>query len=693
MIHKLKNRAMFLKGAEDRIQTRIVEEDARKRVIEDGNVSELDRVLMLPLREDADEIDREVWNYQRLYTSAYEEGWRFFPCQVEALRIFERTGRGFFPIGVGLGKTIICQACVHYDISKGRSDVVALLIPPGLVDQTLRDIKAARKRMPLDHKVYCLGGKTRKRRKEIIRGRRRGLYIFPYSLLSSPSGEDELRAIDPDLIVADEVHSLADRTSARTRRVFAWKTERDIPPRLVGLSGTITSKSIKNYHHLIKWATGEECPLPRPQNEADVWASVLDTDASTPTTRETIDLFYRLRNWAREAGADPKDITANTAGLRKAYQYRLTTSPSVYSTSQEDIGVSLTYTQHMVSHSSPELTQHIKNIRELYLTPNGDEIDHAIHAYKWLYELHSGFYNELVWPTTEAWAKRKDLSEDAAAAALDAAKEHHEAEQDLARGIRRWISESASPGLDTPFLLKGDMHRHGSRNVGSELYELWRTAKDLEFDDMPERLSRAVRVDPFKIEFAIGWINHHRKRYGKRTGALIWIYNIEMGRWLHEECLAAGLEDVIYCPAGPRGNREITDQEYNQDKIVIASIPAHNTGKKLHWFQHQLFLQWPRDPKTAEQVVGRTHRVGQEADELTVDICLGGEFEQQNFFACMLDSLYIQQTTGNRRKIIYAHYDPLPTQFPADVLVERGFGHMGSHLKEVDSAALEERFG
>ncbi len=708
---KVRARAQALPRAKDTIEGTIVERVASRgrvlRTLRGDPPKELDRILELPVKTPLEPHQAEILNRSLLLATPYESGFRLFPPQVEAMRVFQRIGAGFFPIAVGWGKTLICLMCAHYALTNG-ADRVLLLVPSQVLNQLVNiDLAWARERVPMGFREYVLGNKTSQQRKRLIAPQRRGLYIMPYSLLSSSSrdhvpdcpdkkrckcpsrtGETELREIDPDLIIADEVHNLSDRRSARTRRLFDFVEDREVKPRFVGLSGTITDKSIKDYHALIKWALGDLCPLPRTATELNTWALMLDSGMeANPDAHE---MFHRLRNWAQKHVKDPSKITPNTAGLRRAYQHRLTTCPGVFATNEEEIGVSLVFSNFKDGYDpGPKLLELIKDVEETWTTPNGDEIDHAIHSYKWLYELNAGFYNELVWPSVEVYAKRRGLDEVMAGVILDQAKEYHFLSQEYAKELRQWIQENASPGLDTPFLIGGDMSHHQDKNVGRELYQTWKRMKDQDFEGRPDRDARAVRVDPFKINFAVGWAAAHRKRQGRKKGAVLWVWHQEMGSWLYEELLRYGVEDVLYCPAGSLANSQIVDPA-NSGKIVVASISAHGTGKNLQHFQHQLFVQWPRSPRQAEQTLGRTHRNGQEADTLYIYTCNRSVFDQMNFASCLNDALYIHQSTGNRQKVIYGRYDPLPAIFPHAVLRERGF-----EVKPLASSgeqALVERF-
>jgi hypothetical protein len=162
-----------------------------------------------------------------------------------------------------------------------------------------------------------------------------------------------------------------------------------------------------------------------------------------------------------------------------------------------------------------------------------------------------------------------------------------------------------------------------------------------------------------------------------------------MGAWATELLQNSGFP-VEHAKAGDEWNSKLADPERTASKWLVASMPAHGTGKNLQYFQNQFFLQWPRPATTAEQVIGRTHRNGQEADELVVLTCNSSEFDQMCFAATLVDALYIHQTTGPRQKLIYGTYVEMPKIYPSDMLRERGFENQ--LLVPQLQKALEERF-
>jgi hypothetical protein len=56
---------------------------------------------------------------------------------------------------------------------------------------------------------------------------------------------------------------------------------------------------------------------------------------------------------------------------------------------------------------------------------------------------------------------------------------------------------------------------------------------------------------------------------------------------------------------------------------IIASIAANGTGRNLQAWSRNLITSAPSTAPGVEQLLGRTHRTGQEADTVTVDILLG----------------------------------------------------------------------
>jgi len=415
-------------------------------------------------------------------------------------------------------------------------------------------------------------------------------------------------------------------------------------------------------------------------------------------------------DWARER-FPMQHIGEDTAGFRKAFKLRLNTAPGVVATGDAEIGPSLLMDNLPVR--SPEqcegwekLEELRRKVQEQWLTPNDDEIEHALLTYKWLYELAAGFYNELTYPDEELFAQRERVTLEEAYTILEGARVLHACQQEFNSGMRTWIDAFGRQGLDTPLLVRSNMFKAGFRDTGHDLYELWtswrrcrETLKQLLLDtnastmgenELKERLGRCLRdknivqVCPFKINHAVRWAQDLPKR---DPGAIIWVKNIGVGTWL-VEALREGGVDPVHCPAGGSNNEKILDPS-NEKRVIVASMDAHGTGKNLQGFNRQLFLQWPRSAKLAEQTLGRMHRNGQKANEVWAYTVVTTEFDELCMAATLNDSLYIHQT-GGRQKLIICTYTKQPKIFPSGVMKERGFSN--KILGEIDRRALEEKF-
>jgi hypothetical protein len=661
---------------------------------------EIQRIVNLPLVLPLTPEELEEYNRTHVMADQYEAGWRLFPVQADSMYGFETYGGLFGPIGVGWGKTLVDFATFGIAWNKGIQRGV-LFVPANVLGQLVNtDIAFARSKIGISYPLHVLdSGKSLQTRKDLCRSKRRGLYIMPYSLLSAKDASDNLEAISPQILICDEAHNLAKASAARTKRVIAYITHHQ--PQLVIMSGTITKKSIKDFYHLIKPCLRDNCPLPLSETIANDWAAMIDAAASsadyTPPPAGTGPLVPLLE-WARtHFGDDPgaQRFTSDVFGFRRAFQERLNSAPGVVTSGDSSIGTSLVICNKPVENYEncegyKKLDFLVEQVQDLMVTPNGDEIEHAIHAYKWLNELcGAGFYNELTWPEDAVYAERKKITEAQAKDILERAKDHHKAGQRYAKCLRTWLKEKARPRMDTPFLIAGDMARNGATNVGVELYKLWKEHKDLDFEGRPDRDSHAVRICPFKINAAVQWCLEHINGHPDE-GAIVWVDHIEVGLWLTEALKSAGI-NPLHCPAGERFNLLILDPK-SGNRIVVASYNAHGTGKNLQHFQHQYFLEWPRSAAMAEQTLGRTHRNGQMADELIVYTNQTLVFDQMCFAACLNDALYTHQTTGNRQKLIYAVYaEPRPKIFPPSILRQQGIDAI--MLTAEQRRAMVERFG
>ncbi len=645
---------------------------------------ELVRILNLPVQLLPDEEAHELFCYDRMLAPAFAKGDRLFVIQAGMVAAYEAVRGGLFPVGVGWGKSGASIMISQSAYNSGRRKIL-LLVPVQQVGGLLkRHIPEWRGKVPLSVPFHFLAGRSAASRKAIVDSNAPGVYVFPYSLLSAPDTLYLLEKIKPHTVIADEVHNLKNPKAARTKRLLEVLKEQVPRPELVGMSGTITAKKIGEYHHLATLALGDHSPLPRSGNMAWHWGQLINNDAEAPDARMTR-LMEPLLDWAGETFPGQKFDVEQTESYRRAYRLRLTSAPGIVATGDEEIGASLCITNSEPAPPGQPLLDLIKKVQDEMTTPTGQAISHSIHTFKWIYELSAGFYNNLVWPTVEEVQKNRRVGPVEAELMLEKAKTNLAAHQEYTKSLREFFAFSPA-GLDTPREVANSIVRYGSKHVPKELCELYHVWKASKFDGMPERKKVPVRLDSYKVDHAVNWCK-------ERQGGVLWVYHQELGEWLMDALVKAGA-DPVHCPAGADDVIESIGDPLRGgkgDRICVASMSAHGTGKNLQAFHEQLYVQWPRQPIMAEQTLGRLHRNGQEADTVFAHTNLTIEFDHVNRAAQLNDSLYIQQTTGVRQKTVIADYDPMPLIYSDEFLREQGA--QPERLSKDQKARLKELFG
>lgn len=652
--------------------------------------SEIGRICSLPIAEPLSDAEVEALQRVHVKEQAYEDGFRLQRVQVEALQFFIETGGLFAPIQVGGGKTLISLRCVGIAVEQGIQRI-CLFVPSQVYSQLVNhDIAWARRRVPLGTSFYQMGGKSPARRMELAGGRR-GCWIIPYSLLSTQDSYTLLEKIRPELMIFDEAHHLKNRDSARTKRIRTyWRKYR---PKCVCLSGTMTAKSLNDYAHLLMMSLGQGAPVPLEANMVQEWAATLDSEQANTEEwhkpRTSAGPLRPLINWSND-NFPATQLQFDVPGFRHAFQNRLLTTPGVVSSPPDALGTSIVVenlqADRMAAEGGSNLTSLLDRLNNDWVSPSGDELDHAMQVWKCNNELTAGIYNALVWPDAGKVAESRNISVDFAEELLTRSKEYHRLQQEYHRVLRQWFSSHPHrPGLDTPMLVGSSMAKHGSRDVGTVLYDAWRLKESADFEGRIERQSVPMRVCDYKIQKAISWAK-------ERDQGIVWYWHQVMGDWLFEKLVAAGI-NAVHCPAGKQANDFLTSEgaaDRCSKKILVCSIAAHGTGKNLQFMTDQIFVQLPVNELSMEQAIGRTHRKGQTADEVIITTLISSEHDRMALGAILNDAIYVRETMNSPRKVLIASWNPMPTTFGSEVLIRAGA--QATLLTARQQQLLRERF-
>ena len=628
--------------------------------------------------------------------------WKLFPEQVKAMLQFHLYMSILCPIKVGGGKTWISvmvanDAFVHFGKRK-----ILLMNPPKLINQLCdTELPLYRRHMSINVPFYWLTKEAKGKRMLSAKSGRAGVYVLSYSMISRGEGSELMHAIKPDIIIGDEIHRIAsDKPSARNRRFR--EIVRIYQPNLVSMSGTLTKKTPKNYHHIAVNTLQERCPMPRPVGCADAWSTIIDSNASSidefnPSSAPQPGPIKPLIKWAK-ANYPTEEWPENLIGFRNAYKRRMETCPGVVSSDSEEGGTPLRISNLKLDIAKDcanrpgwdHLQKLINQVVTQWVAPNGDELDHAMHIWRWRYEMEGfGFYNNLYWPEAEKVAERKGIDIVSATNLLERSIEHHNLRQDYHKVLRRWIKNRAKTGMDTPMLLGLEMYNNGEKNVGFELFSSWSEMRDADFEGKVERQKAVVRVCDFRINQIVQWAKAWHKTHVDKT-AILWYKNRGVGDWLNEAILEAGLP-VAYCPSGKHGEKLIRDRTQGH-RFCIASMGSYREGFNLQYHHDtEFFCQWPREADWAEQAMGRIARPGQEADEARYFTSISLEFDKILFASTLNDAAYTHQTTA-RQKLMFADYDEPPAIVPYSVLLEWSGESKPVHLDAGMQRYLTDKF-
>lgn len=134
---------------------------------------------------------------------------------------------------------------------------------------------------------------------------------------------------------------------------------------------------------------------------------------------------------------------------------------------------------------------------------------------------------------------------------------------------------------------------------------------------------------------------------GPGKAGIVWVEHVEFAKELQRR---------TRLPYYGRGGLDAsgTRIEDHGTGPMIASVASNSEGRNLQKWSTNLVMCAPPNGGIWEQLLGRTHRDGQEADEVTVHLYAGCVQHIEGFWQARRDSEYTQDTTGQAQKLMYA---------------------------------------
>lgn len=525
--------------------------------------------------------------------------WSLRPLQNRAIYEAGMAGGALILLPVGEGKTLV-SLLVGEELEARK---ILLLVPANLKIQLLEeDIP----KYGQHFNIPKLGER---------------LFIHSHNALSDPrTGPELLKQTQPDLIIIDEAHRFRYKNTTRVGRMAMYL--RDHPnTRVVLLSGTLTNSSLKDYGHMAWWALGLRSPLPIDTETLAEWAGAID-----PPKPGDFPIGPGVL----------KKFCIGDEDVRLGFQRRLTGTVGVVNAPNTRLGVDLVVNERTVD-VPQKIEELLDRVNKAWCRPDGEEFEDVLTKHRMLRQLSCGFWYKWDWPhgiVDTEW--------------LEARRAMH-------KRIRERL-KFHTPGMDSPFLLfaaaeRGRLWKEGKLHEkpasmwlekdGSPIqeYMVWRNVKDR---DPPPTIP--VWEDDFLVNEAVQW--------GKESPGIIWYLHRTMG----EEIAKRG-GFPLYGPGEKAGAgliKENAQAKEGRPRTVVASLKAHGTGKNLQGWNRMLFVECMSNGATWEQALGRSHRQGQDANEVRADVFLHTTPMQEAFASALRQAKYIESTLGQAQKLNYA---------------------------------------
>jgi hypothetical protein len=428
--------------------------------------------------------------------------------------------------------------------------------------------------------------------------------LMSYESLGLVQSADTLECDKPALIIADECHYLKNWKAGRTRRVARYM-EKHPETMFAALSGTVMRSSLSDFAPMLRWALKDRAPVPRKLEETKVWADALDQGVNPLVRRKPAALF--------DLGPRPTGLDEVSAA-RQIFQSRLLETKGVVASPRSDkIACSLRVSALWYT-PSKVTEEHFKKIRASWTTPDGWTFSEALEMHRYLRELAAGFHG--------IWDPRPPA--------------------DWLAARRRWASFvretlSYSRRLDTALqvvqAVDAGTLSPDKLEEGEEALREWRAIEPT-FLVQP----KPVWHDDTAIDVSAAWM--------KENDGIVWCKHVAFA-----ERLAMKTGASYY---GAEGVDQFGQSIVNvkAGRSIIASVASNSAGRNLQMFSRNLIVCPPTHELTWEQLMGRSHRDGQEADEVLVDVLLGCKEHHESVWKAVAGAKAAADTLGHDQKLI-----------------------------------------
>jgi hypothetical protein len=438
--------------------------------------------------------------------------------------------------------------------------------------------------------------------------------VITFEKISRQNGWLLLSSRAPDLLVMDEVHKAKNPSAAVTKKLSRYMEENP-KTKVLSMSGTIIDRSLLDFAHILEWTLPQGLyPLPWTALELHAWAAAVDRHkgGKLPGPTGALRLFC-----TREEVAKGRDGVRN--GLRRRFEQ----TPGILSVEGPEVRASLNINLELVRGYNQKVHKLARRLLEGE-KPDGDPVTDKDLSAQWrvMRTLTSGFWYDWGPRPPKEWLEARAAWKKFVRTALDYAHEHdlHGLESEL---------------LITRAVIGGD-GRIPRYKKGQQLHAEWK-----EVESTYEGKRFPVWVDDRMIEYVANWTKHNR--------GIVWVNEVALGERLQEKL---GLP--YYHRMGLTKDKRFIDDADPKKGCIVASVESNKEGRNLQekW-HHSLVISPMPNGGAWEQMLGRTHRVGQPEDEVWFDVVFGCAVEWQCWQNALQDANFVTEI-NNKKKLTYA---------------------------------------
>jgi hypothetical protein len=427
--------------------------------------------------------------------------------------------------------------------------------------------------------------------------------LISYQMLGLVQSARDLEVYAPDVIIADESQKLKNRDAAVTRRVERYLDDHP-DTKVVAMTGTIMRRSLRDFAHILRWALKEKAPVPLRDQEVDEWALALDDRLENEFQRVQPGVLLEL--------ATPEEVEKDgeLVAARRGFQRRLRETPGVVASAKSGTAVEAGLTIRAIRYEvSPTIKGYFQTLRDEKVAPTGEELWEAADVWRHAREMALGFCQRWDPPAPEDWkAARKAWFQ-------------------FVRGVLQRSRTWDSPD-----------HVAQACDLGklpNDKLEAWRRIKD---SFVPNPVP--VWHDDTALKVCAKWM---------KNPGLVWTEHVPMAERLSQLTGAK-----YYGAKGLAADGQFID-DADSSKAIIVSVDANREGRNLQKKWSRNLITTPMEGADVwQQLLGRTHRPGQLADDVTVDVLLGCAEHARAWMKACNGALSIRDTVGAESKLLIA---------------------------------------